>query len=100
MKHSEKEIKDKAKIILDDAGRNYDFKIIKALFLSDDLMISGQYKGKKIPAWTVVIHSTFLFEETSDFLMINDEDGEPLYLQTKHGPYVIKKVNGVYAFED
>lgn len=100
MKHNEKEIKNIAKTILDSASRNYDYKIIKAIFNDADLIIRGRYKGKEKPTWLVVIDSTSVFGETSDFLTINDIDGEPLYLQTKHQVLELEKVGDAYVFKE
>lgn len=100
MKHNEKEILDKAKVILDDASNNYDYSIDKVIFHKVELINFGKHKGKELSTWLVIIDSTFLSQETTDFLIINDDDGEPLFLQTKHQSFEIEKVNGTYAFKD
>ncbi len=96
MKHTEQEILEKTKKILKDLkGEFYSEQNIKKVVFNPDREISrGKNAGKKMPCWVAVIDALF---DSSEFLTISDETGEPLYIQGKHSVYEIQKdKNGKY----
>jgi hypothetical protein len=98
MKHSNEEILALAKrVIMDLHGKYYDESLIrKVSFHADEELIRGQRIGEKQPLWTIVIDEP-LFDST-DFLTMSDETGEPLYYQTKHlVAEIIKNADGYYT---
>lgn len=61
--------------------------------------IRGESKGEERPVWKVAIEDEIF--NTTDFLTISDETGDPLYFQTKHGVYeIFKHEDGTYYMED
>lgn len=89
MIHTEKQIITKAKKILSDLqGDDYREENIENIKYNEKDSIARP-KGKIIPAWTVYIREPLF--ESSIFLLISDETGEPLYIQNKHGIAEIEK---------
>lgn len=89
MKHTEEQMLIKAKKILKDLNPQY-FK--------DDHLLGVSYKesdeisrprGKIMNTWVAVIEEPVF--KSSEFLIISDETGEPLYIQGKHSIYEISK---------
>lgn len=68
--------------LLEDINYPYDMDEIFISFKEERELARGVNKGKSIKAWVVSIEDNIF--ETTDFLTISDETGEPLYLQTKH----------------
>ncbi|MBJ98081.1 MAG: hypothetical protein CMC87_08910 [Flavobacteriaceae bacterium] len=69
--------------------------IEKVWFEKEDKLIRGDKKGELVPNWIVAID--FPLFETTDFLTISDQTGEPLYFQTKHRVYeIFKNEEGKY----
>jgi len=96
MKHTEQEITGKLKQILKDLdGEFYSEQLIRKVVFNPDTEVSvGKNAGKKIPCWVVAIDEIF---DSSRFLIISDETGEPLYIRGKHSVYEIRKdKNGKY----
>ena len=78
MVHTEKQILEKAKLILKDLkGKNYKEECIRKISFNKEKMVLKP-EEKIIPAWTVSINSLF---ENIDFLTISDETGEPICYQ-------------------
>jgi hypothetical protein len=90
MKHTEEGILKKTKKILQDLkGEFYREENIKKVVFSPDREIArGENEGKEMPCWVAVLDAPF---DSSEFLTISDETGEPLYIQGKHSVYEIKK---------
>jgi hypothetical protein len=80
MKHTEKEILEITKKTLQGirGGRYKESDIENAFFDENEELSRGKDKGKKHPCWTTSIKAPF---DNSDFLIISDETGEPLYYQ-------------------
>lgn len=97
MKHTEHEILEKTKKILEAIFKDLykESDIEKVVFYEKDELIRGQNKGKLHPTWTAVIKAPF---DNTDFLTISDDTGEPLYYQNFNMiVYEIgKDVNGNY----
>lgn len=97
MKHTENEIIIKSKKVLEVLqGEFYEEKNVEGTWYSDDKPpLRGEQKGEVIPLWTVSINEP-VFDSTT-FLVISDETGEPLYFQTKHKVYeIFKNEEGKY----
>lgn len=88
MKHTENQILEIAKKILkgiyEDLFKESDIE--KIVFDEKEELIIGVNKGKKYPCYTVIVKSLF---DSTDFLVISDETGEPLYIQ---GKYAISEI--------
>ena len=80
MKHTEKQIIEKAKQIMKDLREEYysDNCIRRVFFNEEKTLLSGENIEKPQAVWTVAINSFF---DNVDFLHISDEIGEPLYYQ-------------------
>lgn len=80
MKHTEEEILETAKKVLEDfrKGRYKEGDIENAFFSKEKELYRGKNEGKTHPCWTVAIKAPF---DNTDFLTISDETGEPLYYQ-------------------
>jgi hypothetical protein len=80
MKHTEKEIIQIAKKVLQDfrKERYKESDIEKIFFDEKDELMRGESLGKIHPTWTASILAPF---DNTDFLTISDETGEPLYYQ-------------------
>jgi hypothetical protein len=99
MKNTEKEILIKAKKILVDLNPQFfkDENLKKVVYHEKDVV--ARPKGEIIDTWIAVVDEPIF--DTSIFLTISDETGEPLYIQNKHiireiekdsnGKYVTKK---------
>lgn len=96
MKYTENEMLEKAKKILNDLNPQYfkDEYLKKVVFAKDDDV--ARPIGKVIPTWTAVIEEPIT--DSYEFLVISDDTGEPLYIQSKHLVVEIKKdENDVYV---
>ncbi|WP_333662944.1 hypothetical protein [Chishuiella changwenlii] len=96
MKYTEEQVLDKAKKVLKDLNPQY-FKeenIEKIWFDEKDEV--ARPRGQVLPTWTISIYETLF--DTSEFLTLSDETGEPLYYQNANMiVYEIKKDdNGNY----
>ncbi|MFT5892069.1 MAG: hypothetical protein ACI9Y7_002178 [Dokdonia sp.] len=100
MIQSEENIKEILNKLYVDLNREIlDENIEKIWFEEKDKIIRGDRRGELLPNWIVAID--FPLFETTDFLTISDETGDPLYFQTKHGVYeIFKREDGVYYMED
>lgn len=80
MKHTEQEILEIAKKVLEDfrKGRYKEDDIENIYFNPKKELHRGEKKGKPHPIWTIAIKAPF---DNIDFLAISDETGEPLYYQ-------------------
>lgn len=80
MKHTEQEILEIARKVLEDfrKGRYKENDIEKVVFNPKKELYRGDNKGKPHPTWTAIIKAPF---DNTDFLAISDETGEPLYYQ-------------------
>lgn len=98
MKNEEKTILKIAENVLIELGNlSADYKISGTKFINDHIPIRGKYKGEKTAIWSVYLDD--LIFDTTDFLFIMDETGEPLYAQSKHGVSEIEKVDGKYKWK-
>lgn len=100
MKHSDEEVRKIILIVIEDL--NYPLKqdaIEGVNYAENDKFIRGESKGEEFSSWTVAFNdSTF---DTTDFFIISDETGEPLYAQSKHGvTEIIKDEAGKYKWKD
>jgi hypothetical protein len=88
MKYTETQILEKTKKILKDLKQEFyrEDNLRKVVFAKKDEL--ARPRGKIIDTWTAVIDAPF---DTSEFLIISDETGEPLYIQGKHSIYEISK---------
>ena len=91
MNYTEQQMLDKAKVIIKDLqGELYkEENIRKVRYDAKRVMSRGKHKDKEHPSWVVVIDDPVF--DTTDFLTISDETGEPLYIQSKHAVYEIAK---------
>jgi hypothetical protein len=89
MKHSEEQMMAKAKKILSDLQGEYynDDNIEGIRYNEKDNVVRP--KGQTIQAWTIYVREPLF--ESSIFLLLSDETGEPLYIQNKHGILEIEK---------
>ncbi len=96
MKYSKEQILEKSKKIMKDLqGDNFDFYQIETIFFTEKDELARP-KGKIIPAWTVAFDLQVF--DTTDFLIISDETGEPLYIQSKHLVMeIMKDADGKYV---
>jgi len=96
MNYTEKEILEKAKIILKDLqAKYYNEKNIAGASFEREKVLSGN-ENKKIPCWTVLINEPVF--KSAVFLLISDESGEPVYIRSKHKTSeIIKNTDGTYA---
>jgi hypothetical protein len=83
MKYTEEEMQAKAKKVLKDIQKEYykEENIAKTWFVKEDPIRGSQDKTQ--PCWIVSINEPVF--DSSIFLTISDETGEPLYIQNKHG---------------
>ncbi|NML55867.1 MULTISPECIES: hypothetical protein [Chryseobacterium] len=91
MKHTEKQIEQIAKDILEKTNFIYDTKEKMIIRENEDLYLDG----KKINSWNV---SIFFGEEDWGKnqlagLVINDDNGHPIYLQHSFNSFIYYKVN-------
>jgi hypothetical protein len=91
MKHTEKQIEQIAKDILEKTNFIYDTKQKMIIRENEDLYLDG----KKINSWNV---SIFFGEEDWGKnqlagLVINDDNGHPIYLQHSFNSFIYYKVN-------
>lgn len=95
MQYNKEKIFEKAKKILTDLNPDF-FKvenITKIVFTENDEVIKPV--GKTLSTWTVIINEPIF--DSSIFLIISDETGEPIYIQNKHTTREIEKdKNGNY----
>lgn len=79
MNYTEEQILKKAKKVLKDLQKQYfrEENIEKAWFNEKDEV--ARPIGTIMPAWTIVVNEPIF--ETSEFLVISDKTGEPLYYQ-------------------
>jgi len=91
MNYTEDQILEKAKLVLGEVNGAYfnEKNIRKIVFDEDEVIIRGVDIGKAHPTWTIVIDEPVT--DSTDFLSISDETGEPLYIQGKHSVAVFKK---------
>jgi hypothetical protein len=91
MNYTEKEILEKAIKILNDLNPQV-FKVenLKGVSFSKEDNVARP-RGKVMDTWVAVIEEPIF--DTSIFLTISDETGEPLYIQNKHGIREIEKDN-------
>ncbi len=97
MKHTEEQILEKAKKVLQNIEKQYykEENIEGVYFVKDRILARGENKYKEHPCWVVSINEPVF--DSSQFLTISDETGEPLYIQGKHSVYEIQKdENGNY----
>lgn len=80
MNYTEEQILEKAKKILQDLQEKYykEENIENAWFEEKDEV--ARPLGKIMPAWTVSVNEPVF--DRSEFLVISDETGEPLYMQS------------------
>ncbi len=80
MKYTEEDIVAKAKEVMKDLDGKYYFEncIDGGFFEEKHKIISGKNKSKVYSVWIIRIVS---LADNSDFLVISDETGEPLYYQ-------------------
>lgn len=79
MKHTEQQILEKSKKILKDLhGQYYKGENIENAWFNEKDEVARPL-GKIMPAWTVSVNEPIF--DTSEFLIISDETGEPLYYQ-------------------
>ncbi len=83
MKHTEKEIFEIIKKTLKDLYKDLykESDIEKVVFDNNEELIRGKNIGKKHPCWVAIIKSLF---DSTDFLVVSDETGVPLYIQGKY----------------
>lgn len=91
MKHTEEEMTAKAKKVLSDLHKEFyrEENLKKVIFDPREELMRGINEGKEHPCWTAVIDEPLF--DSSIFLTISDETGEPLYIQNKHGIAEIEK---------
>lgn len=100
MNYTEEQILDKAKKILKILQGDYfnENNIIKSVYDAQEELMKGKNKGKLHPSWNVIINEP-IFDSTT-FLIMSDETGEPLYFQTKHSVYeIFKNEEGTYYLD-
>lgn len=79
MKHTEQQILEKSKKILQDLhGQYYKEENIENAWFNEKDEVARPL-GKIMSAWTVSVNEPIL--DTSELLIISDETGEPLYYQ-------------------
>jgi hypothetical protein len=80
MKHTKEQILETAKKVLQGyrKSRYKESDIEKIVFYEKDELMRTKNRGKFHPTWTAVIKAPF---DNTDFLIISDETGEPLYYQ-------------------
>ena len=90
MKHTEKQILEITKKVLQDIFEDLykESDIEKVLYNEEEELIRGENIGKTHPCWVAIINSLF---DSTDFLVISDKTGEPLYIQGKYNTYEIEK---------
>ncbi|GAA4163745.1 hypothetical protein GCM10022217_33180 [Chryseobacterium ginsenosidimutans] len=89
MNYTEKEILEKAKIILKDLqAKYYNEKNIEGASFEKEKSIHGN-ENKKLPCWTILINEPVF--KSAIFLLISDESGEPIYIRSKHKTSEIMK---------
>ena len=83
MKHTEEEILELVKKILNDLFSDLykESDIEKVLYNEKKELVRGENKGKIQPCWIAIIKSLF---DSTDFLVISDKTGEPVYIQGKY----------------
>jgi len=91
MKYTEEQILEIAKKVLRDLEKEYykEENIENTWFVEKEELARGANKGKEHPCWIVSVNEPVF--DSSQFLTIDDETGEPLYLQTKHAVHEIQK---------
>jgi hypothetical protein len=94
MKHSEEQILAIAEKVLQDLQKQfYNKENIEGAWYTDEKELArGLNAGQKAPLWIVSINEPVF--DTSFFLTISNETGEPLYIQNKHGVAEIEKDAG------
>jgi hypothetical protein len=100
MKYTEQEILDISKKILKDLEGDFfkDENLQKVIFDLNDVPIRGTKKGIKHRCWTAIINEPIF--DSSIFLVISDDDGEPIYIQNKHSvSEIVKDSNGIYIIK-
>ena len=100
MKHSEEDIKEIAKKVMQDLeGKFYvENGIGQPRFDSEKEILSGKEMGNTHPVWIIGIDA---MADNIDFLFISDETGEPLYYQN-FNTFIFdikQKSNGQYYLE-
>ena len=101
MNFTKQEILDKAKYIIDELCNYGSYSIGHISFNESEHIHKGSYKEQQLSVWTIAIDiNSAIFGDTSDFLLINDINCEPIYYQTKHTVYEVEKVDGKYTFKD
>lgn len=91
MKHTEEQMMSKVKQVLSDLQGSF-FKeenLKKIVFEPNRVPRIADNEGKITPCWIAVIDDPIF--DTSVFLTISDETGEPLYIQNKHSVEEIAK---------
>jgi hypothetical protein len=89
MNYTEEQILEKAKTILQDLqGKFFKEENIDKIWFEEKDEVARP-RGKIMPAWTVSINEP-IFDSTN-FLTISDETGEPLYIQSSHKVVEIEK---------
>lgn len=80
MKHTEEQIKEKARQIMKDLNGKYYFEncVVDTFFKKKEDVFTGKSKGKVLPIWIVGIKA---IADNENLLLISDETGEPLYYQ-------------------
>jgi|GEM_PF-4003079 len=102
MKHTEKDILDKAKIVIEEACTHVGYQMGRVIFHEKERVHYGKYKGQILSTWVVTIEVISVLGkdyDTDDFITINDEDGEPLHYQTKHQTFEFEKTDNVYSLK-
>jgi hypothetical protein len=99
MKHTEKQILEKAiKIVKDLDGEQSVRKVNSVRFVEKKKLAVGIDKDKEYPCWTVYIESLFGNE---DHLTISDDTAEPLYYQNFNliTLEIIKNADSIYQYK-
>jgi hypothetical protein len=81
MKHTEEQILVIAKKVLQNLEKEYynEENITKLMFDGKQVLSRGENKDQEHPCWVVCVNEPVF--DTSQFLTISDETGEPLYMQ-------------------
>jgi hypothetical protein len=99
MNYTEEQILEKSKKILKDLQKEFYNEVnIENTRFQKDRPIRGNEK-KTIPCWITSVDEPIF--DTSEFLTISDETGEPLYFQNSHKVIEIEKdKNGNYKWKE
>ncbi len=88
MNYTEAQVLEKARSVLKDLqGEFYKEENVENAWFNKEKDVARL--GKTIPAWTVSINIPIL--DSTNFLTISDETGEPLFIQSSHKVVEIEK---------